>query len=119
MWHRLSSLWVGRLTVCRFDKLPCDFAQGLSLSNGKALSLPMGRACGTLFTLLLLAVGARGQVLERLVSLQDAAAGSFPSGKLIPASDGNFYGSTEVGGSGGATANALFPPTPAYPTLPP
>ena len=67
MWHRLSSLWASGNTGCRFDKL-------------KALSLPMGKACGTLFTLLLLAVGARGQVLERLVSLQDAAAGSFPSG---------------------------------------
>ena len=33
--------------------------------------------------------------------LQDAAAGSFPSGKLLPASDGNFYGTTGIGGSGG------------------
>ena len=61
--------------------------------------LPGSKPCATL--LLLLGVGARGQVLERLVSLQDAAAGSFPSGKLLPASDGNFYGTTEVGGSGG------------------
>ncbi len=37
--------------------------------------------------LLLLAVGARGQVLERPGSLQDAVAGSFPSGKLLLASD--------------------------------
>ena len=29
----------------RFDKLPFDFAQGLSLSNGKALSLPKGNLC--------------------------------------------------------------------------
>ena len=30
------------LDGCRFDKLPFDFAQGLSLSNGKALNLPKG-----------------------------------------------------------------------------
>ena len=36
---------------------------------------------------LLLAAEARGQVLERLVSLQDAAEGSLPSGKLLLASD--------------------------------
>ena len=90
MCQRLSSLCVGGFTGCRFDKLPFDFAQGLSLS--------MGKAC---VTLLLLAVGARGQVLKRLVSLQDAAAGRFPSGKLLVASDGNFDGSREVGGPGG------------------
>ena len=28
-------IWI---TGCRFDKLPFDFAQGLSLPNGKALS---------------------------------------------------------------------------------
>ena len=28
--------------ACRFDRLPFDFAQGLSLSNGKARSLPRG-----------------------------------------------------------------------------
>ena len=30
--------------TCRFDKLPFDFAQGLSLSNGKALSGAEGLA---------------------------------------------------------------------------
>lgn len=46
--------------------------------------------CHLLAVLLLLVVGARGQVLERLVSLQGAAAGNWISGKLLPASDGNF-----------------------------
>ena len=39
--HRSDAI---HLTGCRFDKLPFDSAQGLSLSNGKALSLPKGKA---------------------------------------------------------------------------
>ncbi len=104
-WHRLSSRCVGGLTGCRFAKL-------------KALSLSMGKAC---VTLLLLAAGARGQVLERLVSLQDTAAGNFPSGKLLLASDGNFDGSTEVGGAVGLIhfSNVCLPADIPHPTLPP
>ena len=82
--------------------------------------LPMKTARVLIFHMLaclLLAVGARGQVLERLVSLQDAAAGSFPSGKLLLASDGNFDGSTELGGSGGGWPN-LSPRTRGQSLLP-
>ena len=45
--HRLSRLCSRGFTGCRFGKLPCDSAQGLSLSNGKAPSLSRGKALVT------------------------------------------------------------------------
>ena len=47
----------------------------------------------------MLAAAAWGQVGETLVRLQDPAAGKFPSGKLLLASGGFFYGTSESGGS--------------------
>ena len=35
------------VTDCRFDKFPFDSAQGLSMSNGKALSQPKRKARAT------------------------------------------------------------------------
>ena len=50
----------------------------------------------------MLAAAGWGQVGETLVRLQDPAAGKFPSGKLLLASDGFFYGTTEIGGKPGS-----------------
>ena len=45
-WRSSHTRLLGRRprSSCRFDKLPFDFAQGLSLSNGKALSGAEGLA---------------------------------------------------------------------------
>ena len=54
-------------------------------------------ACVTFFVLLLLAATAWGQVGETLVRLHGPAAGKFPSGKRLLASDGIFHGTAESG----------------------
>lgn len=66
--------------------------------------------CEILRTFLVLAWGlllsssiGSAQVAEKLVTLQGSETGSYPSGKLLLASDGNFYGTTELGGNGGGT----------------
>ena len=59
--------------------------------------------------LLALRLGGQAQVGETLVRLHGPAAGKFPSGKLLLASDGFFYGTTEIGLSECRSA-VSFPP---------
>ena len=55
------------------------------------------RVVACCFALFALRLGVQAQVFEKVVRVQEA--GKFPSGKLLLASDGFFYGTTKIGGA--------------------
>ena len=75
------------------------FSSPTRIFNVPSLRKPCWRVCENLFIclLLLLAMPMHAQVFQKVVRVQDPAAGKFPSGKLLLASDGFFSGTFESG----------------------
>ncbi|MGB8700159.1 MAG: choice-of-anchor tandem repeat GloVer-containing protein [Thermosynechococcaceae cyanobacterium] len=74
-------------------------------ADGGSLSLCNGFGCGTVFR-----ITPAGK-LTTLVKFDGYTTGRSPSSRLIQASDGNFYGTTSYGSSGGAGTIFRMTPT--------
>jgi uncharacterized repeat protein (TIGR03803 family) len=61
-------------------------------------ALRMAGATGAALALLAISAGARAQSITTLHAFPGAPGGSTPAGSLIQGPDGNFYGTTQVGG---------------------
>jgi uncharacterized repeat protein (TIGR03803 family) len=80
---------------------------GTTISGG----ISPGR--GTIFKI---TAGGAFTTLYRFCSLMNCADGIYPNGRLIQATDGNFYGTTYEGGAPGAGTAFQLNPTPLVPT---
>ena len=103
----LFSFGVGASPVGAIQGTDGDF-YGATVGGGIKLCAENQNGCGTVFKI---SASGNGALLYKFCSQPTCADGSWPSGNLIQALDGNFYGLTLFGGANGQGTAFKITPT--------